>query len=74
MKLTCLLSKLREKLGVDNPVVQAILVKESPEALAAKVIGKSTLNDAIVRKQLWEGGALKHVYEAEHLVKELKVK
>lgn len=57
MKLAWSLSKLREKLGVDNPVVQAILGKESPDALAAKVIGQSKLGDTAVRKQLWEGGA-----------------
>jgi hypothetical protein len=56
MKLAWSLSKLREKLGVDNPVVMHILGKESPESLAEKIVTQSKLGDASVRKQLWEGG------------------
>lgn len=57
MKLAWSLSKLREKLGVDNPVVKHILGKESPESLAKRVVSQSKLGDVSVRKQLWEGGA-----------------
>ncbi|WP_331345277.1 S46 family peptidase [Cellvibrio sp. UBA7661] len=57
MKLAWSLSKLREKLGVDNPVVKHILGKESPEALAKRIVSHSKLSDAALRKQLWEGGA-----------------
>lgn len=56
-KLAWSLSKLREKLGVDNPVVKNILGKKSPEAIAAEIVSNSKLGDAAVRKQLWEGGA-----------------
>jgi hypothetical protein len=56
-KLAWSLSKLREKLGVDNPVVKSILGKYSPEALADDIVSNSKLGDAAVRKQLWEGGA-----------------
>lgn len=56
-KLAWSLSKLREKLGVDNPVVKSILGKQSPEALANEIVSNSKLGDAAVRKQLWEGGA-----------------
>lgn len=57
MKLAWSLSKLREKLGVDNPVVKHILGKQSPEALAKEIITQSKLSDVTVRKQLWEAGA-----------------
>ncbi len=57
MKLAWSLSKLREKLGVDNPVVKSILGKQSPEALARDIVSNSKLGDAAIRKQLWEGGA-----------------
>ncbi len=56
IKLSWSLSKLREKLGVDNPVVKRILGKESPESLAQKIVTQSKLGDAALRKQLWEGG------------------
>lgn len=57
MKLSWSLSKLRERLGVDNPVVKSILGKESPEAIAQQIVANSKLGDAAVRKQLWEAGA-----------------
>jgi hypothetical protein len=57
MKLAWSLSKLREKLGVDNPAVKRILGKQSPEALAEEIISKSKLGDVALRKQLWEGGS-----------------
>jgi len=56
MKLAWSLSKLREKLGVDNPVVKNILGKKSPEILAAEIVSNSKLGNSAVRKQLWEGG------------------
>ena len=34
----------------------AIAVKESPEALATRLIAETKLDDAEVRKQLWQGG------------------
>lgn len=57
LKLSWSLSKLRERLGTDNPVVKNILGKESPEAIAKNIIENSKLDDASLRKQLWEGGA-----------------
>lgn len=57
LKLSWSLSKLREKLGVDNPIVKHILGRESPESLAQKIVSQSKLGDAKLRKQLWEGGA-----------------
>lgn len=57
MKLGWSLSKLREKLGVDNPAVKRILGKQSPEALAESIVTSSKLGDISVRKQLWDGGS-----------------
>ncbi|HEY0681127.1 MAG TPA: S46 family peptidase [Steroidobacter sp.] len=51
------LDKLREALGPDDAVVRKLLSTESPESLAAKLIGESKLADPAVRKALWDGGA-----------------
>ena len=50
------LSKAREYLGVDDPDSQLMLGRESPEALAKRLVSGSRLADPAVRKQLWEGG------------------
>ncbi len=50
------LTKLRELLTADDPVVRRVLGKESPEGLAAAVVRGSRLADVAVRKALWEGG------------------
>lgn len=49
-------SKAREYLGADDPDTKLILGKESPEGLAERLVGGSTLADPAVRKRLWEGG------------------
>lgn len=51
------LSKSREYLGVDDPQTKLLLGKESPEALAARLVGGTKLADPAVRKALWDGGA-----------------
>ena len=50
------LSKTREALTADDPDVIAMLGKESPEALAARLVRGSKLADPAVRRALWEGG------------------
>lgn len=50
------LSKAREFLTVDDPRVQRLLGKESPEALAASAVKDSKLGDANARMALWNGG------------------
>jgi len=50
------LSKLREYLTMDDPVVRRILGEESPEALAQR-LSQSRLADPAYRMELWEGGA-----------------
>ncbi|WP_298742909.1 S46 family peptidase [uncultured Brevundimonas sp.] len=45
------LSKTREYLTVDNPQVKALLGRESPEALAGRLIGETRLADADLRRR-----------------------
>lgn len=51
------LSKLREALGADDPLVRQVLGKESPEELATRLLRETKLKDPAVRRALWEGGA-----------------
>lgn len=57
VKLGWSLSKLREELGTDHPVVRQVLGKDTPQALAERVIRGTRLGDVAVRRALWEGGA-----------------
>lgn len=50
------LSKMREMLTVDHPIVQQVIGRQSPEALAA-ALSQSRLADPAFRTALWEGGA-----------------
>jgi hypothetical protein len=51
------LERMREWLGPDHPVVRRLLATESPDSLAARLIGTSKLADPAVRMALWKGGA-----------------
>jgi hypothetical protein len=51
------LSKTREALGTDAPDSKALLGRESPEGLAARLVASTKLGDPAVRKALWAGGA-----------------
>ena len=51
------LSKAREYLGADDPQTKLMLGRESPEALAERLVRGSKLADPAVRKALWDGGA-----------------
>ena len=50
------LSKAREYLGADDPQTKLRLGRESPEALAARLVAGSKLADPAVRKALLDGG------------------
>ena len=56
LTLSFSLRRMREWLGPDYPLVRNLLVKESPEALATRVVAESKLDDPAVRIQLWQGG------------------
>jgi Peptidase S46 len=56
LTLSYSLERMREWLGPDDPVVRKLLARESPDALAARLIAETKLDNAQVRKQLWLGG------------------
>lgn len=56
VRLEWWLSKTREWLTVDDARVRALLGRESPEAMSARLASGSTLADPAVRRALWEGG------------------
>jgi Peptidase S46 len=58
------LERMREWLGADHAIVRKLMNKESPDALATRLIAETQLNDAAFRKRLWEGG--KTAIDASH--------
>jgi hypothetical protein len=56
LTLSFSLERMREWLGPDHEIVRMLLVKDSPDSLAAKLIKGTKLADANVRKELWKGG------------------
>jgi Peptidase S46 len=64
MTLSFSLERMREWLGPDHPVVRSLMSKESPDALATRLIAETQLNDANFRKRLWQGG--KSALDASH--------
>ena len=56
LTLSFSLQRMREWLGPDYPLVHRLLARESPEALATRVVAETKLDDPEVRKQLWLGG------------------
>jgi hypothetical protein len=57
LRFTFALTKIRESLGADDPIVKRLLGKESPEQVAARMVDGTHLGDPEVRKALWTGGA-----------------
>ncbi len=53
LKLSWSLTKLREWLGVDHPLVKKVLGKDSPQQVAERLVKGTRLNDINLRKQLW---------------------
>jgi hypothetical protein len=56
LTLSFSLQRMREWLGPDHPVVRELLVRDSPDSLAARLILASKLSDPALRRPLWEGG------------------
>ena len=56
LNLSFSLEKMREWLGPDDPYVKKIMGKESPEALAGRLIEGTRLSDRSERVALWQGG------------------
>jgi len=55
-KLTHSLTKLREDLGSEHPVVRKVLGKDSPETVAKRITKGSKLGNPKVRAALFKGG------------------
>ena len=51
------LSKAREFLTTDDPLVKLLLGRESPEGLAHRLVSGTRLGDAAERRRLYEGGS-----------------
>jgi hypothetical protein len=64
MTLSFSLERMREWLGPDHPIVRNLMSKESPDALATRLIAETAMNDANFRKRLWQGG--KSAVDASH--------
>lgn len=62
------LSKAREYLGADDPDTRLLLGKESPEALAERLVGGTGLADPAARKALWEGGSAAIVASTDPMI------
>ncbi|MDQ3077362.1 MAG: S46 family peptidase [Pseudomonadota bacterium] len=56
LQMSWSLSKAREYLGADDADTKLLLGRESPEALAARLVGNTRLADPAFRKRLWDGG------------------
>ena len=56
LNLTFALTKLREDLGPDDPLVKNVLGKNSPREVAAALVKGTHLREVAVRKQLFERG------------------
>jgi Peptidase S46 len=50
------LERLREALGPDHPLVRRLFAQQSPQVLAAQLITETQLDDADLRRRLWESG------------------
>jgi hypothetical protein len=64
LTLSFALERMREWLGPDDPIVRALLAKDSPDTLAARLVDGSQLADPKLRRRLWDGGAA--ALEAAH--------
>ncbi len=64
INLSFSLERMREWLGPDYPIVRMLMNKESPDALATRLIAETEMNDANFRKRLWRGG--KAAVDASH--------
>ena len=50
------LERMRELLGPDYPVVHRMFARQSPDGLATQLIAETRLDDAELRRRLWESG------------------
>ena len=55
-ELTHHFTKMREKLGPDDPFVKKVLGQKSPAELAEELVKGTRLADVAVRRKIWDGG------------------
>ncbi|MDX1982534.1 MAG: S46 family peptidase [Bryobacteraceae bacterium] len=55
-RLSFSLTKLRESLGADHPIVRQLFGKRAPRDVAAEAVNGTTLKDPTMRKALMDGG------------------
>jgi hypothetical protein len=56
LTLSFSLERAREWLGPDYPLIRTLFYSETSDSLAARLIAETKLDDADVRKKLWQGG------------------
>ena len=56
LTLSFSLQRMREWLGPDYPLMRRLLLRDSPDSLATRLVAETKLDDPSVRRQLWEGG------------------
>ena len=56
LRLSFSLERMREWLGPDDPVVRQVFGKDSPDALAERLVRQSSLGNAAARTALYDGG------------------
>jgi hypothetical protein len=54
IRLAWSLTKMREWLGADHPLVRKVLGKETPEQLATRLVAGTMLKDPATRRALWD--------------------
>jgi hypothetical protein len=50
------LERMRELLGPDYPVMHRLFTRQSPDGLATQLIAETQIDDADLRRRLWESG------------------
>jgi len=56
MNFSFSLERMREWLGPDFPLMHRLFAQQSPEGLAIQVLAETQLDDAALRRRLWESG------------------
>ncbi|WP_227470334.1 S46 family peptidase [Massilia sp. YMA4] len=56
VRMIASLTRMRDMLGTDDPLVRRVLGSKSPEQLVADMVARTKMGDASVRAALWKGG------------------
>ncbi len=69
LTFTYSLTKLREAMGPDHPLVKKLFGQYSPEEIAHNLVSNSHLGESAMRKQLWDGGAAAIAASSDPMIK-----